>query len=63
MMFGTSGFGGQSGYGDLEHKLGFAYLTNHLCQYSLGDNPRFLRLQKAMYECAMEIEKETKKGP
>ena len=62
MMFGTPGFGGQSGYGDLEHNLGFAYLTNNLCQYHTGDNPRFLKLQKAMYECAMEIDRKTKKG-
>ena len=60
-MFGTSGFGGQAGYGDLEHNLGFAYLTNNLCQYELGDNPRFLRLQKAMYECVFEIEKNLKR--
>ena len=56
-MFGTPGLGGQIGHGDLEHNLGFAYLTNNLCQYSLGGNPRFIRLQKAMYDCVLEIEK------
>ena len=29
-MFGTPGMGGQNVYGDLEHKLGFAFLTNRL---------------------------------
>ena len=62
-MFGTSGLGGQSAYGDLQYNLGFAYLTNNLCQFSLGDNPRFLRLQKAMYECAIEIRERNKKAP
>ena len=59
-MFGTPGIGGQIGYGDLEHNLGFAYLTNNLCQYSMGQNPRFLRLQKAMYESVLEIEKKSR---
>ena len=29
-MFGTPGFGGQLVYGDPEHKLGFAFMTNRL---------------------------------
>ena len=61
-MFGTPGYGGQIGYGDLEHNLGFAYLTNNLCFYEIGDNPRFLKLEKAMYECVLEIEKTSKKS-
>ena len=49
-MFGTPGYGGQMAYGDTENKLGWAYLTNYANPAAVGDDPRYLVLEKAMYE-------------
>ena len=56
MIFGTPGWGGQMGYGDLQYQLGYAYLTNYLSQYSMGDDPLFLKLQKAVYEVVSKLQ-------
>ena len=56
-MFGTPGAGGQMVYMDTEYELGWAYLTNHHSIHAIGDDPRYLSLEKAIYECVLEIEK------
>ncbi len=50
------GLGGQAGYGDLTHQLGFSFLTNSLSQHDVGNDPRFLQLQRAMYASLFELE-------
>jgi CubicO group peptidase (beta-lactamase class C family) len=55
-IFGHSGAGGQVGFADPKYKLGWSYLTNHHNIFALGDSPRVLELEAAMYECAMELE-------
>ncbi len=59
-MFGAPGAGGQMGYADPEHHLGWAYLTNYQSIYAIGDDPRYLALESAMYECVVNIEKKGK---
>ena len=55
-MFGTPGHGGQMGYGDAGSQLGWAYLTNYLSSYDMSDDPRYVALEKAMYETVKDIE-------
>ena len=45
-VFGTPGAGAQIAKCDPSHKLGMAYLTNHMTCYGYGDDPRFLELER-----------------
>ena len=53
-MFGTMGYGGQMGFGDVEQRLGFAFLTNYL-GYHLIEDPRYIVLKQAMYQVVSDI--------
>ncbi|XP_060588558.1 uncharacterized protein LOC132743976 [Ruditapes philippinarum] len=50
LMFGHSGHGGQVGMADATNKLGFMYITNHISINGLGDDPRYLDLENALYK-------------
>lgn len=43
-------------YGDVEQRLGWAYLTNHHSVYAIGDDPRYQSLEKAIYDSVQKIE-------
>ena len=49
-MFGTPGAGGQMVYGDLQHQLGFAFLTNRMFVGMSARSPQFKALEKIMYD-------------
>lgn len=57
LMFGHTGHGGQVGMADPTNKLGFMYITNHISIYGLGDDPRYLDLEKEIYRCLDNIVK------
>ncbi|XP_060064309.1 beta-lactamase domain-containing protein 2-like isoform X2 [Ylistrum balloti] len=57
-VFGHTGFGGQMANADLKNHLSVAYITNHLSEYAFGDDPKYLALQKATYNC---LEKHSKR--
>ena len=59
-MIGAPGAGGQMGYADPNHQLSWAYLTNHHSIYAIGDDPKYLALEEAMYDTVMEIERKEK---
>ncbi|OWF54642.1 Beta-lactamase domain-containing protein 2 [Mizuhopecten yessoensis] len=50
-VIGHTGYGGQMANADVANHLGLAYITNHLSEYSFGDDPKYLALQKATYNC------------
>ncbi|CAD5117527.1 unnamed protein product [Dimorphilus gyrociliatus] len=56
-VYGHSGAGGQSLFSDKENELVFAYLTNYATIYSRGDDPRFIQLFNAAYECLKNVTK------
>ncbi|XP_033760354.1 beta-lactamase domain-containing protein 2-like [Pecten maximus] len=56
-VFGHTGYGGQMANADLAHNLGLAYITNHLSEYTFGDDPKYLALQKATYNCLQKHSK------
>ena len=60
VMFGAPGAGGQMGYADADHHIGWAYLTNFHSIYAIGDDPKYLALERAIYECVQDIEKKGK---
>lgn len=47
--FGHGGWGGSLAFGDPDQKLGFAYVTNHMCGFPDGDMRR-TRLIEALYD-------------
>ena len=53
-MFGAPGAGGQMGYSDPSHSLGIGFLTNYRSIFAIGDDPRYLELERAIYTCAKE---------
>ncbi|ELU10516.1 hypothetical protein CAPTEDRAFT_156512 [Capitella teleta] len=57
-LFGAPGHGGQVAYADPEFHLGWAHVTNHPSVFAMGDDPKYLRLEKAIYECAMKIRRQ-----
>ncbi|KAL4219700.1 hypothetical protein ACF0H5_022270 [Mactra antiquata] len=48
-VLGHPGHGGQNAFADLKNEIGLAYVTNHISLYGLGDDPRFLSLEKEVY--------------
>jgi len=48
-VFGITGYGGQVVIADPHNNLSIAYLTSHLSIYELGDDPRFLDVQRGVY--------------
>ena len=54
-MFGAPGAGGQMGYADPQHKLGIAFLTNYMSIFAIGDDPRYVELEHAIYKCVREL--------
>lgn len=55
-MFGTPGGGGQMVYGDPEHRLGFAFLTNKMYSGLTIYSPLFLHLYNATYSVIQQLE-------
>ncbi|KAL3871009.1 hypothetical protein ACJMK2_039034 [Sinanodonta woodiana] len=49
-VYGHTGHGGQVAMADPSNDLGIAYITNFISIYSMGDDPRYLDLEKATYE-------------
>ena len=54
MVFGTPGYGGQMGYGDLKYHLGWGYLTNHHMMSMETDV--YKELWNAMYDTVFQLE-------
>ena len=54
-IFGAPGSGGQMGYCDPENQLAWAYLTNHMSLYAIGDDPKYLQLETAIYESLRKL--------
>ena len=54
-MFGTPGYGGQLVYGDPEHKLGFAFMTNRLDEGLVNFTPPGQSLVTATYDIVKSI--------
>ena len=57
MIFGTPGLGGQMVFGDLEHKLGLAFLTNRLEKGFRSHIPPYKDLLAATYDVVKNIKK------
>ncbi|KAK3611826.1 hypothetical protein CHS0354_040498 [Potamilus streckersoni] len=49
-VYGHTGHGGQVAMADPSNDLGIAYITNFISIYGMGDDPRYLDLEKAAYE-------------
>ncbi|XP_046578010.1 beta-lactamase domain-containing protein 2-like [Haliotis rubra] len=50
-VIGNAGYGGQVGYFDPVNQLSVVYITNHASPHGLWDDPRFLDLEAALYDC------------
>ena len=48
-------------YGDIKNKLGWAYFTNSMSLFAIGDDPRYLALENAVYECVRMLEEQEQK--
>ena len=57
-MFGTPGAGGQMVYGDPEHKLGFAFVTNRLDMGARHQSPPYKSMIGATYDIVKRLKKE-----
>ncbi|XP_071805144.1 beta-lactamase domain-containing protein 2-like [Asterias amurensis] len=55
-QFGHPGAGGQQCLADPKQNLGIAYLSSHFSPFGLGNDPRYLSLQKETYKCATDLE-------
>ncbi|XP_071805361.1 beta-lactamase domain-containing protein 2-like [Asterias amurensis] len=55
-QFGHPGSGGMQGRADPQRKLSFGYVSSYHSPFGLGNDQRFLTLQKATYECVQQIE-------
>ena len=55
-QFGHPGSGGMQGRADPQRKLSFGYVSSYHSPFGLGNDPRFLTLQKDTYECVKQIE-------
>ncbi|XP_067662266.1 beta-lactamase domain-containing protein 2-like [Haliotis asinina] len=51
IITGHPGYGGQVGQFDHVNELSVGYITNHNSQYGIWDDPRFLDLEAAVYDC------------
>ena len=49
-MFGTPGAGAQMVFGDLEHQIGFAFLTNKMYSGLEQESPQFVPMFEATYD-------------
>ena len=49
-IFGHGGSGGSFAFVDLEHRIGYAYVMNHM-GYHIADDPREKALRDATYAC------------
>lgn len=52
---GHPGYGGQSAFADLQNNIGLAYVTNHLSIHGKNDDPRYLKLQNALYKDLVKL--------
>ncbi|XP_033641765.1 beta-lactamase domain-containing protein 2-like [Asterias rubens] len=55
-QFGHPGSGGAQGRADPKWRIGMAYITSYPTPFSMGDDERFLTLEKATYECVKKLE-------
>ncbi|XP_071946880.1 beta-lactamase domain-containing protein 2-like [Antedon mediterranea] len=53
--FGHSGVGGQEGFGNLELKLGYGYVTNTPTISLTEDGERYLLLRDILYDCVRKL--------
>ena len=53
---GTPGAGGQMVYADPQRHLAWAYVTNHHSVFAIGDDPRYLALEEAIYDSLQKVE-------
>ncbi|KAH3797705.1 hypothetical protein DPMN_151292 [Dreissena polymorpha] len=56
---GHTGHGGQVAIGDEANALGIAYLTNHLSINGIGDDPRYVDLENALYRVIDRLQTRT----
>ncbi|XP_072174833.1 beta-lactamase domain-containing protein 2-like [Diadema setosum] len=56
MMYGHPGVGGQMGYADPTHQLGFAFVSTTISPFFLKDDPRTDALLAALYNCVRKQE-------
>lgn len=54
-MFGHPGTGGQAAFADPKFGLTMSYVTNYHTLFAVGDDPRFLKLSNALYECVKKL--------
>ncbi|XP_071096596.1 beta-lactamase domain-containing protein 2-like [Haliotis cracherodii] len=50
-LIGHPGYGGQVGHFDPVNQLSVGYITNYASLYGLWDDPRYLDLEAALYDC------------
>ncbi|CAD5119753.1 DgyrCDS8348 [Dimorphilus gyrociliatus] len=55
LIFGHPGTGGQAAFADPKFDLSLSYITNYHSLYGLGDDPRFLLLSSAVYDCIKNL--------
>ena len=48
------------GLSDPTNQLGYAYLTNFVSMYGMGDDPRYVDLERALYDCLDDYLAQTK---
>ena len=54
---GHCGNGGNVAFADKKNSLGVGYVTNFMSIYGLGDDPRYLPLEEAIYESVRLLKK------
>ncbi|XP_071157127.1 beta-lactamase domain-containing protein 2-like [Mytilus edulis] len=57
ICYGHPGYGGQMGFSDVKDNIGMAYLTNDLSVYGVGNDPKFLALQRQFYKALEQNKK------
>ena len=50
-VLGTLGAGGQVGYADFIHQVGYGYITNYGESFQFNDDPKVIEYQTLFYEC------------
>ncbi|KAL4221526.1 hypothetical protein ACF0H5_019783 [Mactra antiquata] len=55
LTVGHTGHGGQVSVGDMNNQLGIAYITNHLTINGIGEDPRYVALETALYDVMRQL--------
>ncbi|CAH1776126.1 unnamed protein product [Owenia fusiformis] len=56
LVYGHDGYGGQTGFFDMEKDLAWGYVTNHMSFSMSNDDPYYMELVKAMYSAVEFLE-------